>query len=136
MLRQDDVVRTLVVLECWRQGKDFGSSQVPLMIMGCLANRVRLGWSNWFETLKNIPKYSALLKQPNRDIFPDLWEPNFIRLLQSVEGVMEGSMIDPACGGVFWADLRHIDNPWFLAKVLNDPLRSPCANLNSFTIFK
>jgi hypothetical protein len=136
LLRQDDFLRSLLVLECWRQGKDFGSSQVPLMILGCLANRIRLGWGTAFEVMKNIPKFSALLEQPNRDLFPDIWEPGFIRLLQSCAGILDGTAPDPSCGGVFWADLRKVTNPWFKAKVLNDPLRSPCANLNSFTVFR
>jgi hypothetical protein len=140
LLRQDDYVKALIVTECWRQGKDFGNSQIALMVMGCLANRQRLGWGTWLDILKGVPKFSSTLELPNRDVFPDVWEPSFVKLLHSVDAVYEGSIPDPALGGIYWCDLRAgisgITNPWFRDKILNSPLHSACANQNSFTVFR
>lgn len=140
MVRQDDFVKSLLVLECWRQGKDFGNHQIPLMIMGCLANRQRLGWGSFLEILKALPKFSATLVQPNRDLVPDIWEPNFVKLLHAVDGVYEGSINDPALGGVYWADLSKgksgITNPWFQEKILDSSVHVACSNQGPFTIFR
>lgn len=138
MLRQDDYVKALIVTECWRQGKDFGNSQVALMVMGCLANRQRLGWGTWLDILKGVSKFSATLELPNRDVFPDVWEPSFVKLLHSVDAVYDGSIGDPAMGGLYWADLSKgragVTNPWFQEKILD--VRTPCANQGPFTIFR
>jgi len=140
MLRQDDFVKSQLVLECWRQGHHFGSHQIPLMILGCLANRQRLGWGSFLEILKNVPKFAYVLEQPNRDVFPDIWAPEFVKLLHGVDGVYEGSIPDPALGGIYWADLSKgkagITNPWFRDKVLASPVHTACANQGAFTIFR
>lgn len=133
-------MKSLLILECWRQGKDFGNHQIPLMIMGCLANRQRLGWGSYLEILKGVPKFAATTEQPNRNEFPDIWAPDFVKLLQAVDGVYDGSIPDPSLGGVYWADLRKgksgITNPWFQEKILDNPSRTACANQGSFTIFR
>ena len=139
MLRQDDAVKAYLVLECFRQGLGFGH-QATLMVLGCLANRQRMGWGAWLDVLKNAPKFSATLEQPNRDTWPDLWNPEFIKLLHAVDGVYDGSIPNPALEGIFWADLSKgkagITNPWFVEKVLNSPAHAICANQNSFTLFR
>jgi hypothetical protein len=140
MLRQDDFQQALVILECWRQGCDFGNHQIPTIIAGCLGNRVRLGWGSWLEVLKNVPKFSAVLEQPNRDKVPDIWEPNFIKLLHNISGIWDGSIADPALGGIYWADLSKgkagITNQWFQEKIIDSPAHLPCANQGPFTIFR
>lgn len=140
MVRQDDFMKSMLVLECWRQGKDFGNHQIPMMIMGCLANRQRLGWGSYLDILKGVPKFSATLEQPNRDQFPDIWEPNFVKLLHAIDGIYDGSIPDPSIGGIYWADLsqgkKGITHEWFLKKIIEHPAHSACANQGPFTIFR
>jgi len=140
MVRQDDYVQSLVVTECWRQGKDFGNHQIPTMIAGCLSNRVRLGWGSWLEVLKKVNNFSATVIQPNRDQLPDIWEPNFVKLLHNISGIYDGSVPDPALGGLYWADLSQgiggITNPWFRDKILNSPQHTAVANQGPFTLFR
>ena len=124
------------MLECWRQGHTYGNHQVAVMIMGCLANRQKLGWGNYLDILKNLPKFSSTNELPNRDKFPDVWEANFVRLLHAVDAVYDGSMPDPAMGGLYWADLKNVTSAWFQEKVIDNPVHSICANQNSFTIFR
>ncbi len=139
-MRQDDFQQALVILECWRQGCDFGNHQIPSMIAGCLGNRVRLGWGSWLEVVAKLPKFSAVLEQPNRDKFPDIWEPNFVKLLHNISGIWDSSIPDPAVGGLYWADLSQgrggITNPWFRDKILNSPQHTAVANQGPFTLFR
>ena len=138
MLRQDDWVKSLLVLEAWRQGQGFGNHQIPMIILGCLANRQKLGWGTYLDILKGVPKFSATLVQPNRELYPDIWSPDFVKLLHAVDGVYDGSIADPALGGRYWADLSKgragLTNPWFVEKILD--VRTPCANQGPFTVFR
>jgi hypothetical protein len=128
-----------VVLECFRQGLGHGH-QATLMVAGCIATRVRLGWGSWLEVLQKVPKFSATLEQPNRDKWPNLWDQEFIKLLQAIDGIYEGSVADPAMGGLYWADLSKgingITNPWFREKILQSSIHTAIANQGSFTLFR
>jgi len=110
------------------------------MIAGCLSNRIRLGWGQLLDVLKAAPRFSATLEQPNRDAYPDIWDPAFIKLLHAVPGIVDGSIPDPSMGGLYWADLKQgragITNPWFQEKILDSPIHSACCNINSFTVFR
>jgi hypothetical protein len=92
------------------------------------------------DVLKAAPRFSATLDQPNRDAYPDIWDPAFIKLLHAVPGIVDGSIPDPSMGGLFYADLSKgaagITNPWFKEKILGSPLHSACCNINSFTVFR
>ncbi len=139
MLRQDDAVKSFLVLECFRQGSDFGH-QPALMVMGCLSNRVKLGWGSWIEVIQKIPKFSSTIEQPNRDKWPDLWSPEFIKLLHAVDAVYEGSCPDPSMGGLYWANLKGglkgVTNPWFVEKILKSAAHTACCNQSAFTCFR
>lgn len=138
-MRQDDFVKSLLALEAWRQGKDFGQQPI-LMVLGCLANRQRLGWGSWLEVVAKLPKFSATIAQPNREEFPDIWDQAFVKTLHAIDSIYDGSIPDPALGGVYWADLSQgrggITNPWFREKILNSPQHTAVANQGPFTLFR
>ena len=116
---------------------DYGNQQVPLMILGCLANRQKLGWGTWLDILQKVPTYSALLQQPNRDKWPNLWDPSFIKLLHMAQAVMDGSAPDPAYGGVYWADTRSIETQWFKEKIMaRQGVHSAACNQGPFTVYR
>lgn len=49
---------------------------------------------------------------------PNLWEPNFVRLLHEVESIFDGSM-DHAKGALYYCDSTKIDNTWFRERILD-----------------
>ena len=138
-MRQDDFVKSLLALEAWRQGKDFGQQPI-LMVLGCLANRQRLGWGSWLEVVAKLPKFSATIAQPNREEFPDIWDQAFVKTLHAIDSIYDGCIPNPALGGVYWADLSQgrggITNPWFREKILNSPQHTAVANQGPFTLFR
>ena len=137
MLRQDDFVASHLVLEAWRQGCDWGNQQIPCIILGCLTNRVKLGWGTWLDVLQKIPVYSATLVQPNRDKWPNVWDSVFIKLLHLAPAIMDGSMPDPAYGGVYWADTRSIETQWFKEKIMaRQDVHSASCNQGPFTVYR
>lgn len=105
------------MLEGWRQAHEYGGHLPACMVMSCLSNRVRLGWGTWLEVLNRIPAFSAVKEQPNREIFPSVWEPSFVRLLHEVEAIYDGSQ-DYSKGAVYWCDLRYVETPFFKEKIL------------------
>lgn len=137
MLRQDDYQRSLLVLESWRQTIEYGGHMAACMVMSALGNRVRLGWGSWAEIIQRIPNYSALKEQPNREMFPSIWEPNFVRLLHEVESSFDGSGTDYAKGGLYWCDSRHIERDWFQTNILDKKEDHPrVAEMNSLMFFR
>lgn len=133
MLRQDDFIKSQLVLTSWRWGREYGGHLASCIVMSCLANRSRLGWGTWLEVLDRIPAHSASLQMPTGT--PSIWEPSFVRLLHEVEGIYDGSQ-DYAKGGLYWADLRFVDNPWFKEKILQHPDHPRVVDFNSLTVFR
>lgn len=129
-------MKAQLVTTGWRYGQlyDGGPGHLTAcLVMSCIANRVRRGWCSWLEALDNIPKYAAELKTPLGT--PTPWEPSFVKLLHEVEGIYDGSS-DPAKGGLYWCDLRHIETEFFKEAILAHPELHPrIVDMNSFTIF-
>lgn len=135
MLRPDDFLRGQFVLEGWRQGLEYGGHLAAVMVISCLMNRVRFGWGTHLQVLQNIPNLSAVNEQPNRNIWPQIWEPNFVRLLHEIDGQFEGSIKDLSNGAIYWADLRRIERPWFSEKVIHNPDYTRVADMNSLVFW-
>lgn len=86
--------------------------------------------------LNRIPAFSALLVQPNREKFPSVWEPSFVRLLHEVEAIYDGSQ-DYSKGAVYWCDLRNVETPFFKDKVLGNQTDHPrVCDMNTLVCFR
>ena len=91
--------------------------------MQALANRVRRGFGSWLQVLESVPNYMAEHEMPPLK-YPSLWEPNFVKLLHSVESIYAGSAADitigntvidnrPKQGAVFFGMLNKLERQWF-----------------------
>lgn len=119
----------------WQYGSAYGGHLASCMVMGCIANRVRRGWGNWLDVLKNIPKYAATATSP---VAPEvsIWEPNFVRLLHEVEGIYDFTQ-NPSKNALYWADTRHIDTPFFLNKILGEKQDHPrVCDMNTLVLWE
>ena len=133
MLRQDDWLKSQLVLTGWRYGQAYGGWRAAAMIMSVLMNRVRLGWGTLTDVLDKIPKYAATTEIPTG--WPPIWEPEFVKLLHEIEGCYDNTR-DHASGALYWCDTRNVTNPWFIAKILGDHDAHPMvANMNSLSFF-
>jgi hypothetical protein len=134
MLRQDDYIKSQLVTAMWRWGKEYGGHIASCMVGSCLGNRVRNGWGTWLDVIDRIYAFSAQLEMPLGT--PEIWSPEFVRLLHEVEGIYDGS-VDYSKGGLYWADLRRIETHFFKEKILAHPELHPrCCDLNTLTFFK
>ena len=133
MLRQDDMLKSQLVITGWRYGKEYGGWRASAMIMSVLMNRVRLGWGTVLEVLERIPKYAATDEVPTG--WPSIWEPEFVKLLHEVEGVYDTTK-DYSSGALYWCDLRDVTTDFFKDKILGDKDAHPLvANMNSLSFF-
>ena len=133
MLRQDDFLKSQLVLTGWLYGQQYGGWRAAAMVMSVLMNRVRLGWGTLLDVLEKMPKYAATEEVPTGR--PNIWEPEFVKLLHEVEGIYDGTK-DHSSGALYWCDTRSVTTPFFNEKILGDHDAHPMvANMNSLSFF-
>ena len=146
MLRIDDFVKSQLVLVGWQYGQmyDTGGHMCACLVMSCIANRVRAGYGDWLDVIEKIPLYAAEKTAPTWHPGRAVWERNFIKILQEVDGIFDGTtsvakgkdIYGNVVMGKYWADLRHIETEFFRERILGDRENHPrLVDMNSFTIF-
>lgn len=112
MLKQDSYQQALLVSLAWRFSQGVGGHLAGQMIIHCLCNRYRAGWGSLLEVIDNVPKYMAEKEMPPL-IHGSVWTPEFIKLLQAVPGITDGSAPDLSKGALYFGDLQHIETEFF-----------------------
>jgi hypothetical protein len=147
MITQDLFVQAKIVDIAWQflQKYETGGHLGGRMIMHTLANRVRVGWGAWLSVIDRVPVFMAESEMP-RASYPAIWEPNFIKLLQAVDGVYSGSTHDLSKGALYWGVLGKIENPWFQDKIISArqedhngtlvPIHMRVADLNGLSFWR
>ena len=88
--------------------------------MHALANRVKLGWGSWLQVLDGIPRFMAENELPPLE-HPSIWDQNFVRMLQMVDGIFDGSVPDASNSALYWGDLNNIQRAWFSENIIMAP---------------
>ena len=117
MLKQDDFCKSQLVEMGLRFGRPYGGYKAGVLVMHTLMNRVRVGWGSVLQVIDGVPKFMAENELPPL-VFPPLWEPAFVKLLHSVDGLYDGSIPDESSGALYWGDLGRIEKPWFQEKII------------------
>ncbi len=146
MLRQDDLCKSMLAITGWRYNKLYGCGGHlgACLVMGCIANRVRIGLGSWMDVMSKIPLYAAEKEAPTDIPTEDTWDRSFINILQAVDSIFEGSA-DYAkaklpdgrtVNGIYWCDLRKIETDFFRDTILGDRDSHPrIADMNTLTVF-
>ncbi|PWT75524.1 MAG: hypothetical protein C5B59_08580 [Bacteroidetes bacterium] len=141
MLRQDDYCKAKLVEMGWRWSKTYaGGHMAGQLVMHAIMNRVRCGWGTCLVVIDTIPKFMAENELPPLE-HPAIWEPSFMKMLQAVDGIYDGSVPDMTNGALYWGELSHIGRDWFKAMIVAENpatgLRQhpQVANLNGLTFF-
>jgi hypothetical protein len=146
MLKQDDYIKGRLIEMGWRYGQLYAGGHIAgEMVMQAIMNRVRIGWGSPLQMIDRIPVFMAESVMPKLE-HPSVWEPNFVKLLHVVDGVFDGSVPDKSKGGLYWGDLAHIEQPWFLEKIVQAktqnfegveiPAHQRVANMNGLNFWK
>lgn len=141
MLTQDNYVKAKLVELGWRYGQMYSGGHIAgQMIIHALCNRTRCGWGSPLQVIDNVPKFMAENEMPPL-VHPSVWQPEFVKLLHSVDGIFDGSAQDLTHGGLYWADLSRIQRPWFKEHIVDalkeDGLRQHArvSDLNSLSFW-
>ena len=125
LLKQDDYIKGRLVEMGWRFCQSYigGGHIAGQMIMHTLANRARVGWGTWLRVIDTVPQFMAEAEMPPL-VHPPVFDPTFIRLLQTVDGVFDGSVPDLSKGALYWGDLAKLERPWFREKIVQGTKRN------------
>lgn len=119
-----------------------------LAVAFTIRNRVRAGWhgGDWITVLSEHKTWSASL-EPYPEKYPDPRDPNFLRLLQSIDGIFSGATDDTITVSrdtirttaapvvLYYGRLDIVDNDWFLEEICRSPLHERLATVGNLTFF-
>ena len=127
-MNSDDYIKAKLCDFAWREGSRHGGTNNMLACAFVIRNRVAAGWGDWLEVLANAPTHAATVYEA--ELFPpqpDIREPNFRRLLQLVEALWDGSMVDNiTCNpkkekALYYAELDKVNREWFMENICRKP---------------
>lgn len=132
MLRQDDWQKAQLVTFGWLHGKKYGGHLAACMIMSVVMNRVKLGWGTVADVIFKYNEKAGNVP-PSPEV-PQIWSPEFVRLLHECESIFDGSQ-DYAKGATYFCDTAEPILPWFKEHVL-DEHRTKICDMNSLMFFR
>jgi len=133
-LRQDDWQKAQLVTFGWTHGKKYGGHLASCIIMDTIMNRVRAGWGNVADVINKFPQ-TAANPLPDTEV-PQIWGPEFIRLLHEVESVFDSSS-SYSKGALYFCDTAAPISEWFQTHILDEKDKHPCiGDMNSFRFYR
>lgn len=127
------MIKSLLAVEAWREGRVYGGHLAMEMIAWTMANRVRAGHLDWMACLKTADAYKATL--PAEKEYPNIWDAGFLALCQNIDAIYDNAAKDLSCGGIYWLDIAKDVSTDFKQKVIDNPLMTRVACMNSLTIY-
>lgn len=128
-----------LALFAWQRGQRNATNGILAMAF-IVRNRARAGWygGDWLEIIGN-DYLTSPYREPELVVgaFPDTREPGFLRALQSIESVYDGTEPDPMTkGALYYAELNLVSSDWFKQNILGDPQKHwRIAQVGTLTLF-
>jgi hypothetical protein len=135
--------KALAALLCWREENGNGVNGM-LGVLFCLRNRAKAGWEmgQWSKLITTHNQFSSMTVKGDAELvqFPDLHDQNFVKVLQMVDGIYDGTTEDTLTnGGLYYYDPGPGVTPggWFDRVILGNPEEHPrCATIGHTQFFK
>jgi hypothetical protein len=134
MTNSELYVKMQVVEIAWKYASHFGGAEHMLGVMHVIKNRQKSGWGTYLHILDTMDKWEAS-PAPTKN-HPDLWNRNFLKLLNEVDGVLDDTRRDPTGSALYFGDTTTITSDWFLEHVARNPEKSRCGDINSWTYWR
>lgn len=123
-----------IVETAWRYASHFGGAENMLGVMHVIKNRQKAGWGTYLHILDTMDKWEA--SPPPTKTHPDLWNRNFLRLLNEVDSVMDDTRRDPTGSALYFGDTTNITSDWFLQHVARNTEKVRCGDCASWTYWR
>jgi len=128
----DEFKGVLLALVGWREARGEGNApseklEAMRAVMHVIRNRVAAGWGDWDEVITrrnqfaamSVPGDSQLVVWPEEDV------PLFMAVLGLANAVYYGEDKDPTGGALYYANTKHLDQPWFSEWFRRDIVGNP-----------
>jgi spore germination cell wall hydrolase CwlJ-like protein len=123
----NDYCKSVLALVAEREARSNGINGM-LAVAFVIRNRVQKWEKSWYDVICSHNQFSSMtVKGDSQTIwYPDPREPNFQKLLQSVDGIFDGTIQDTLTNGaIYYANLATMDSAWFKAHIINDSQNHP-----------
>jgi hypothetical protein len=130
----ENYIKMQMVETAWRFGQHYGGTPAMLSILHVLKNRQKAGWGTYLHILDTVEKWQAAPAKTTTH--PDVWNRNFLALLNEIDGICDDTRKDPTNGALYWGDLTDVRSDWFLNQICRNPEKQRCADMSSLTFFK
>jgi hypothetical protein len=128
----NDYVLTLASLTSWREERGNGLNGC-LGVLFVIKNRAKANWElgDVYKILTAANQFDSMTHKgdPNTVLYPNPDDPIFSKLVQYVDGVLDGSIQDTLTqGAVYYADISSPyfnQTGWFAKTILANPTRFP-----------
>lgn len=143
----DEFKGVLLALVAWREARGEGATlgeklEAMRAVMHVIRNRVAAGWGDWDEVTTRRNQFAAMSVPGDSQlvVWPDDDVPLFLAVLELASAVYYGDDTDPTAGALYYANTKHLDQPWFSEwfrrDIIGDPEKHPqTARIQNHTFF-
>ncbi len=116
----DEFHGVLLALVAWREARGEGASpgeklEAMRAVMHVIRNRVVAGWGDWDDVITRRNQFAAMSVPGDSQlvVWPDDDVPLFVATLGLANVVYYGEDKDPTHGALYYANTKHLNEPWF-----------------------
>lgn len=140
----EDFEKAQAVLLAWREERSNGANGM-LGVLFVVRNRAKAGWGtgDWCRVIDAHNQFSSMtvLGDGQTVEYPDVRDPQFLQVLQTVDAVYDDEKKDLLTNGaLYYADLAspaYDKGGWFDRTIVQDPANHPrVAQIGTTTYFK
>jgi Cell Wall Hydrolase len=139
----NNYVLSLAALTAWREERGNGLNGC-LGVLFVIKNRAKAGWDfgDIFKIITQKNQFDSMVRagDPNTVVYPEPSDQIFSKLVQYVDGIMDGTIEDTLTQGAkYYADLTspgYTKGGWFDRQIVQFPEKHPrVATVGSTTYF-
>lgn len=137
-LTAQDFGKAIVCLCCWREMRSELYTGM-IAVANVINNRAKKGWYGGDPYTNTIEKnqFSSMTvpSDPQLDKYPDGNDVEFGKLLDKIDALYDGQLIDRTDGALYYAVLADSTSSWFLKNIADNPTEHPRTAQIGQTIF-
>ena len=130
----ESYIKMQLIEAAWHHGSHYGGTPAMLSILHVLKNSQKAGWGTYLHILDTLDKWQSA--PPKTTTHPDVWNRNFLALLNEIDSICDDTRKDPTGGALYFGDTTDIQSEWFLEKICRNPEKTRCSDMSSLTFWR